>query len=212
MRGAFWRPAYDVRLATDKGAKAQLELVRRAIVRQRTGEDWTGAQIAVSTARPGRGVKAPEVFTERLAFVEVQAMERARPQMSAQMDAASRQRVTSAPAPAPMSAAVEQEAVLEAGDYEAVFRIPGRIDVPGDGSERSLRIGSRALPPICRSAPRPPSSRPPISKPVSSTRRRRRCCPAKSRSTATASSWAAGASPWSRPAPPRASALAPTSA
>ena len=145
VRGAFWRPAYDVRLSTDKGAKAQLELVRRALVRQRTGEDWTGAQIAVSTARPGRGVKAPEVFTERLAFVEVQAMERARPQMSAQMDAASRQRVTSAPAPAPMSAAVEQEAVLEAGDYEAVFRIPGRIDVPGDGSERSLRIGSRAL-------------------------------------------------------------------
>ncbi|MBX9760222.1 MAG: mucoidy inhibitor MuiA family protein [Beijerinckiaceae bacterium] len=149
VRGAFWRPAYDVRLATDKGAKAQLELVRRALVRQRTGEDWTGAQIAVSTARPGRGVKAPEVFTERMAFVDVQAMERAR----AQMEQSARQRVMSAPAPAPsmsaamapMSAAVEQEASLEAGDYEAVFRIPGRIDVPGDGSERSLRIGARAL-------------------------------------------------------------------
>ena len=147
VRGAFWRPAYDVRLTTDKGAKAELELVRRALVRQRTGEDWTGAQIAVSTARPGRGVKAPEVFTERLGFVEMQAMDRARPQMSAQMEGASRQRLTAAPAPAPapMSAAVEQEAVLDAGDYEAVFRIAGRIDVPGDGSERSLRIGSRAL-------------------------------------------------------------------
>ena len=41
---------------------------------------------------------------------------------------------------------------------------------------------------------------------------RRRSCPGKSRSTATGCSWAAGASPWSRPAPPRASALAPTSA
>lgn len=152
VRGAFWRPAYDVRLVTDKGAKAQIDLVRRALVRQRTGEDWNGAEIAVSTARPGRGVKAPEVFTERLAFFDPPVMDHARPKASveAQSESATRQRLASPPPgaaqmSAPMAAAVEQEAILDAGDYEAVFRIPGRIDVPGDGSERSLRIGSRSL-------------------------------------------------------------------
>lgn len=149
VRGASWRPAYDVKLTTDKGAKAQMELVRRAMVRQRTGEDWSDAQIAVSTARPGRGVKAPDVFTERLAFFDVQAMERDRAKATVMRDQASRQSMVAAsppaPAPALMEAAVEQEAVLEAGDYEAVFRIPGRIDLASDGSERSLRIGSRQI-------------------------------------------------------------------
>lgn len=146
VRGAYWRPAYDVRLATDKGAKAKIDLVRRALVRQRTGEDWNGAQIAVSTARPGRGVKAPEVFTERLAFLEPPVLDEARAKASAEAQSTARQRLA-APAPSPagmaMRYAAEQEAILDAGDYEAVFRIPGRIDVPGDGSERSLRIGSR---------------------------------------------------------------------
>lgn len=147
--GAFWRPAYDIRLATQKGARAEMELIRRALVRQRTGEDWTNAEIAVSTARPGRGAKAPEVFTERLAFAEVHALTRGSATADARKEAAAprRQRTLSAapPAPAAMSAAVEQEAALEAGDYEATFRIPGRLDVPGDGSERSLRIGSREI-------------------------------------------------------------------
>lgn len=147
VRGAFWRPAYDVRLATEKGARAQMELIRRALVRQRTGEDWTNAEIAVSTARPGRGAQAPEVFTERLAFAAPPAPARAAD--AARKEAAPRARMLAAPPAAArsaqMSAAVEQEAVLEAGDYEAVFRIPGRIDVPGDGSERSLRIGSRQI-------------------------------------------------------------------
>lgn len=147
VRGANWRPAYDVRLVTDKGAKAQMEFVRRALVRQRTGEDWSNAEIAVSTTRPARGAQAPEVFTERMAFVEVQAMERDRARASAQRDVSQHAMVAPAsPPPVAMSYASEQEAVLEAGDYEAVFRIPGRIDVPGDGSERSLRIGSRQLP------------------------------------------------------------------
>jgi uncharacterized protein (TIGR02231 family) len=150
VRGAYWRPAYDVRLTTEKGAKAQMDLVRRALVRQRTGEDWTDAEIAVSTARPGRGIKAPDVLTERLAFADVHAMERARAASSAaaRRDQSARPQIMAgapAPAAAPMMAAVEQEAALEAGDYEAVFRIPGRIDLASDGSERSLRIGSRQI-------------------------------------------------------------------
>lgn len=140
VRGAYWRPAYDVRLATDKG-KASVELVRRALVRQRTGEDWTGVELAVSTSRPGRNAKAPEIMTERVGFLEVAPVPQA--QTRAPADAQMRQR-TFAPPPLAAAPVVEQEAVLEAGDYDAQFRIPGRVDVASDGSERSLRIGSRA--------------------------------------------------------------------
>jgi uncharacterized protein (TIGR02231 family) len=148
VRGAYWRPAYDVKLTTDKGAKAQMELVRRALVRQRTGEDWTDAAIAVSTSRPGRGVKAPDVFTERLSFFDPQLYARDRAKEAGVRDSAARAQVmAAAPAPATPVAmrAEEREAALEAGDYEAVFRIPGRIDLASDGSERSLRIGTRQI-------------------------------------------------------------------
>lgn len=138
VRGASWRPAYDVRLTTDKG-KADVELVRRALVRQRTGEDWSGAELIVSTARPGRSARAPEVFTERVGFLDASALQ---PRTAA--DAPLRQRTLAAPAPlAAATPAVEQEATLEAGEYDAQFRIPGRVDVPTDGAERALRIASR---------------------------------------------------------------------
>ncbi|MDB5571383.1 MAG: hypothetical protein JWN93_2566 [Hyphomicrobiales bacterium] len=149
VAGAGWRPTYDARLLTrPDGAKASLELVRRAQVRQTTGEDWSGVNLAVSTARTQRGAKAPEVHTERLAFFEPPMLSQAAPRANA--DVAERlksARVASPPAPAAvaMAPAQQQEAVLDAGAYEANFRAPGRIDVPGDGSERGLRLGARTL-------------------------------------------------------------------
>lgn len=62
--GATWRPEYDLR-ATPKaeGAStgpADVEWVTSAVIRQSTGEDWTNAQIVLSSARPWLGVSAPE--------------------------------------------------------------------------------------------------------------------------------------------------------
>jgi hypothetical protein len=50
VAGASWRPVYDARLET-RGAKPSLELTRRALIRQRTGEDWREAKVVVSTLR-----------------------------------------------------------------------------------------------------------------------------------------------------------------
>jgi hypothetical protein len=44
--GARWAPSYVLRLDTETGGT----LVLRAVVAQRTGEDWTGARVTVSTA------------------------------------------------------------------------------------------------------------------------------------------------------------------
>jgi len=153
VAGASWRPIYDAKLATDaKGGKAALELVRRAQVSQRTGEDWKDVSLSVSTVRVNRGIKAPDMQTQRLAFWEPPAVVMRNAPMSA-----ARSGIAPAPAPAEMQqfnadaagserrkvAAEETQASIEASAFEAAFRIPGRIDIQGDGAQRSLRIGSK---------------------------------------------------------------------
>lgn len=156
VAGASWSPLYDARLATPKaGERAQMELVRRAQVRQRTGEDWRGVSLSLSTARARRGAQAPELQTEILSFWEPppppvvlrNAPGRAADSMAmekAQREAQS-QRMTAAPAPA-AAPAFEREATVDAGAYEAAFRIPGAVDIPGDGSQRTVRISSHDIP------------------------------------------------------------------
>ncbi|MFI5013571.1 MAG: mucoidy inhibitor MuiA family protein [Hyphomicrobiales bacterium] len=59
---AAWMPRYDAKLDTGaKDRKPSLELVRRAEVTQRTGEDWDNAALAVSTVRTLGGTAAPDV-------------------------------------------------------------------------------------------------------------------------------------------------------
>lgn len=62
--GATWQPEYDLR-ATPSDPKAitgaaRIALGTSAIIRQSTGEDWTNAQVVLSSARPWLGVQAPE--------------------------------------------------------------------------------------------------------------------------------------------------------
>ena len=50
--GASWRAAYDARLDTGAaGRKPSVELVRRATIVQRTGEDWSDVALSISTVR-----------------------------------------------------------------------------------------------------------------------------------------------------------------
>ncbi|MDF2118588.1 mucoidy inhibitor MuiA family protein [Roseiarcaceae bacterium H3SJ34-1] len=155
IAGASWRPIYDAKLATDaKGGKAALELVRRAQVSQRTGEDWKDVSLSVSTVRVNRGIKAPDMQTQRLAFWEPPAIVMRNAPMSA-----ARGGIAAAPVPAEPQqfsadvasaerrkvAAEETQASIEASAFEAAFRIPGRIDIQGDGAQRSLRIGSKSV-------------------------------------------------------------------
>ncbi|MCB9916203.1 MAG: DUF4139 domain-containing protein [Planctomycetes bacterium] len=52
-----WKPVYDLRTAGDARS---VELVYRAEVVQRSGEDWPGVELALSTATPRRGAAGPE--------------------------------------------------------------------------------------------------------------------------------------------------------
>lgn len=55
--GARWSPSYTLWLEDDGRAR----LAMRAVVAQRTGEDWAGAKLVLSTAAPQRWTELPEL-------------------------------------------------------------------------------------------------------------------------------------------------------
>lgn len=153
VRNARWLPLYDARLDTGaKDRKPQLELVRRAEVTQSTGEDWSNVTLGVSTVRIARGGSAPELGSLVAQYPQV-------PKPRALGSVSD----TTMPAPAQMqrkmqslavpteqadmpARADEQQAIAEIGDFQATFRIPGRVSLgPAEGA-KSLRIASMSVP------------------------------------------------------------------
>lgn len=149
VSGARWTPVYDARLDTDGAGPPRVELVRRAAVTQRTGEDWSEVALTLSTARVTGGAAAPEVATQALnlrdpivVFEQRQRMTGAAAPMAA---APSAEAQRSAPAAAEIQAAREQEASLAASAFSAAFVAPGRVSVSGDGAARTLRLSSHQI-------------------------------------------------------------------
>ena len=155
VREARWVPLYDARLDTGaKDRKVSLELVRRAEIVQRTGEDWANVSLAVSTVRTARGGSAPNLSPTIVRFPEP-------------MQAPRQQMVLPAPAAAPemmkremrqadaVERVEERAAEIETGGFQAIFRIPGRVSLGAGEGARSLRIASLTAEPqlLVRSAP-----------------------------------------------------------
>lgn len=148
---ASWEPAYDVRLSAD-GRTA--ELVYRAMVRQKTGEDWTNTALVLSTARPAAGGAPPELYPWRVSFQRPLPPPMARPAMaarsesrmvksSAKMMAEMDESAGAAPEEAP---AAFQTAAIETGTTSVSFRIPKPVDIAADGSKHSTVISVDRLP------------------------------------------------------------------
>lgn len=66
--GASWKPHYDIRanVPTDKKTEPSVRLLYRASITQTTGEDWTDAELTLSTAVPVRGANIPSLNPIRL--------------------------------------------------------------------------------------------------------------------------------------------------
>ncbi len=161
--GVGWRPAYDAVLDTTAGANA-LSLTRRAILTQRTGEDWSDVALNVSTARVARASDIPDVepikidfwqppvvMSEGAAAAKAPATLRAAPVADA--------RAQSAPAGAPMPAAPvkaeEASSQIESGAYGAEFTAPGLISLASDGTQKSFVLSRFAAQPtlMAKAAP-----------------------------------------------------------
>lgn len=63
--GASWTPFYEAR-ADDAAGEGPLDLSMVATVSQRSGEDWTGARLVLSTAVPRQDATPPELVPLRL--------------------------------------------------------------------------------------------------------------------------------------------------
>ena len=160
VRGARWAPLYDARLDTGtRERKPTLELVRRAEIVQQTGEDWNDVALSVSTVRTAKGGSGPELSPLIVRYYVPPAPQPARGSRVMQdgmlsrvplaglmlspdltEDASQEFRPASAPAQ-------EQEAAVETGGYQVLFRIPGRVTVAGSEGAKSFRISSGKIAP-----------------------------------------------------------------
>lgn len=151
VAGAGWQPIYDARLDTgSKDAKPSLNFVRRARITQRTGEDWTEVALSVSTVRASRGTAAPD--PQPLLVNLYEPLEAARPAPLARAPAPAMSERQSADGGAALSAkaaapAIEQVAELEAGGFQASFKVPGKVSVAQDGTAKAVALSSRSSEP-----------------------------------------------------------------
>ncbi|MDI4235675.1 mucoidy inhibitor MuiA family protein [Bradyrhizobium sp. Arg237L] len=152
VRNARWAPIYDARLDTGaKDRKPSLELVRRAEITQSTGEDWSNVALGVSTVRIARGGSAPELNS---LLVQYPQPPRPVPLSSAVPELARPAPALRSPSAAKAADALdareradEQQAVAEIGDFQATFKIPGRVSLGASEGAKSLRIGSSVIAP-----------------------------------------------------------------
>lgn len=144
MTLAQWKPIYDARVdTTSKGVVLRYQ----GIVTQRSGEDWTGVEVSLSTARPQLGGDAPVIHQQTL-FIESEPprkrglfgkarggsglhAEYAFEAPSAEMEEAD---------DSPKAAEELMSTVESKQGSSVVFRIPGRSDIPGDGGDSKLLV------------------------------------------------------------------------
>jgi uncharacterized protein (TIGR02231 family) len=158
-----WRAAYDAALDTTSAAKT-LSLTRRAILSQRSGEDWSDITLIVSTARVARASDIPDVQPLKLEFWQPAQVDNAPPLAAMAKDAAIARAVPTseslAATPTPPKAAPQvkaEEAVAELGSdaYGAEFRAPGRISLTSGGAQKSFVLARVAVQPsiLVKTAP-----------------------------------------------------------
>jgi uncharacterized protein (TIGR02231 family) len=163
---AHWAALYDARLSTGtKTEPPKLSLDRRAAITQRSGEDWNGVTIHLSTARPSDGSAAPDVETQVVDFEPepkpVAAMApppmpapalMARSKMAARPDA-SMEAAGLADAVVPTEETVAQ---LSTTLFDATFDVPGRVTVAATGEPKRVLLSTEDSEPTlgCRSAPK----------------------------------------------------------
>ncbi|MGE0767971.1 MAG: mucoidy inhibitor MuiA family protein [Hyphomicrobiaceae bacterium] len=162
VTNANWRPYYDARLETGtKSTAPKLTLVRRASIQQRSGEDWKDVAIELSTTRPGTGTAAPDLHPLTVDF----ELERPPPPPVAAAPApyatrSYKRREAAAGAAAPAAEALQdatpREATIEAGAFQAIFKVPGKLTVPGNGEQKRVQLDTAEIAPslVVRTAPR----------------------------------------------------------
>ncbi|MFI7336325.1 DUF4139 domain-containing protein [Streptomyces sp. NPDC050085] len=115
---AVWRPAY--RATLDDG---ELTLQTDAMVWQRTGEDWSGVRLTLSTARSAGATAPPRLVEDRLTLRDRSAAERRTVEVEV------REEEISGLGPKPVAGLPG----VDDGGEARVLQAPAPVAVPGDG-------------------------------------------------------------------------------
>ena len=140
------------RRSTRPPARGRLSLTRRAILAQRTGEDWSDVALVVSTARVARASDIPDVQPLKIDFWQpVQADDQSWRERSTQRRGAERsgharradrRRRSRAGVRAKAGSAGQSRGGasrrLQSDAYSAEFNVPGRVSLASDGAQKSF--------------------------------------------------------------------------
>jgi uncharacterized protein (TIGR02231 family) len=132
---ASWSPSYDARIDSSTGKVA---FRYTALVRQKTGEDWSNVHLVLSTAEPGRNGRMPELTPSFVDF---------RPQESPTV--ANAEFAPNAPAPSPgervQSKALsvpstDAQAEIEKKGLSVTYQVELPVTIPGDGQSHRTNV------------------------------------------------------------------------
>ncbi|MFF4647202.1 mucoidy inhibitor MuiA family protein [Streptomyces sp. NPDC001389] len=124
---AMWRPAYRAVLDGDS-----LTLETDAMVWQRTGEDWSGVRLTLSTARSARTTTPPRLGEDRLTLTDRSAAERRT------VDVELREEEIADLGPTP----VRGLPGVDDGGETRVLSAPAPVSVPGDGRAHRVPLSA----------------------------------------------------------------------
>lgn len=146
---AGWKPAYDLRLT--RGEAPRLELARKAVLAQRTGEPWLDVDLVLSTADPFAQIEPTDPHPNRAVIrPEDRPLRGALEKMSG-----------AATDEAPMPALAEPSPIMAQGQLAAdgitvTYAYPRKLSVPALGDGLILELDRFALDPevTLRATPR----------------------------------------------------------
>lgn len=124
---ALWRPAYRAVLDGDS-----LTLETDAMVWQRTGEDWSGVRLTLSTARSALATDPPRLGEDRLTLQDRPAAER----RAVDVELREEEIADLGPASVPGLPGVDD------GGEVRVLRSPGPVSVPTDGRAHRVPLSA----------------------------------------------------------------------
>jgi uncharacterized protein (TIGR02231 family) len=133
---ASWEPVYDARLSTGDGS---VLLSYNAHVRQKTGEDWNGVKLSVSTARPAENGQLPELSPIYLNLFN--------PMPTGAAVAKDELRAAERPAPmsAPKQEVTTEAAKLETSGLAITYVVAEPLSVPSDGQPHQTNLSQIKL-------------------------------------------------------------------
>jgi hypothetical protein len=165
--GACWAPAYGLRIRKDLSSA---ELTMRAMVSQRSGEDWKGVKLTLSTAELQRWAEVPELKSKRIGRRQQPAPQkgwRPPPPGTEELYRDYDNAFGSQPAPPPPYGAVPEPGIFGSSTRRTILADHMVADAEADyddfgEEEHTAEILESSLPPapVAASAPPMPQSAP----------------------------------------------------